>query len=476
MTPEEIRQIKDEIATELIGLKFGKIFQIDGTSIAIDFFPHSGRYLYISYKSRAEAAYLIRRKLKHIERDATHPTPFAQYLKKQFSGTCLTAVSADNGGWEIKFEFTDHLGAMEYLVVNLSLNGGLFVLDAGERIVASTKNSDLPGQQIGTRYQPPDGFSIGASSARTLDGESLSDLLDAEDLTRRAQEQFDRRVAEARKQINSEIRKRNNLLRNLENDRLKQGDPDQWKRYGDLLLANIGNFRRDGNNIIVTDYFDGDTPEISIPGDANASISEVAEEYFKRYAKARNGLATISERLRNINAEISALGTKLKDLERAELVKDELAMDRLLPAKKAPAANSSRKKTDSIQAKVPGARRFVSSDGFEILVGKKASDNDHLTFRIAGSLDMWLHAADYPGSHVIVRNPGKKEVPSRTLVEAAQLAAFYSDAREMPKAAVRHTLRKYVNKPRKGAPGLVSLSSFKTILVEPQIGCVSRPS
>src|SRR5205085_4171361 len=81
-----------------------------------------------------------------------------------------------------------------------------------------------------------------------------------------------------------------------------------------------------------------------------------------------------------------------------------------------------------------GARRFVSTDGFEILVGKKAADNDFLTFRVARSLDTWMHAADYPGSHVVIRNAGKKEVPQRTLLEAARLAAFYSDAREQPKA------------------------------------------
>ena len=82
---------------------------------------------------------------------------------------------------------------------------------------------------------------------------------------------------------------------------------------------------------------------------------------------------------------------------------------------------------------------------------------------------MWLHAADYPGSHVVIRNPQKKELPDRTLIEAAELAAFYSDAREQTKAAVNYTLRKFVNKPRKSAPGLVSLASHKTIMVKPQI-------
>jgi predicted ribosome quality control (RQC) complex YloA/Tae2 family protein len=102
-------------------------------------------------------------------------------------------------------------------------------------------------------------------------------------------------------------------------------------------------------------------------------------------------------------------------------------------------------------------------------VGKKATDNDYLTFRVARSLDTWMHAADYPGSHVVIRNANRKEIPNRTLIEAAQLAAFYSTGRSQVKAAVHYTLKKFVNKPKRAAPGLVSLSSFKTILVEPKV-------
>ena len=85
-------------------------------------------------------------------------------------------------------------------------------------------------------------------------------------------------------------------------------------------------------------------------------------------------------------------------------------------------------------------------------------------------IDTWMHAADYPGSHVVIRNPNRRDVPQRTLVEAAQLAAFYSQGKTQPKAAVHYTQKKFVNKPRGAAPGLVSLATFKTILVEPIVG------
>ena len=115
------------------------------------------------------------------------------------------------------------------------------------------------------------------------------------------------------------------------------------------------------------------------------------------------------------------------------------------------------------------SRNFTSSEGFEILVGKGAKDNDHLTFRVAKSNDLWLHAADYPGSHVVVKSRNREEIPPKTLVEAAQLAAFYSQAREESKVAVNYTLRKFVHKPKGAVAGLVNLASFKTFLVEPKI-------
>ena len=78
-----------------------------------------------------------------------------------------------------------------------------------------------------------------------------------------------------------------------------------------------------------------------------------------------------------------------------------------------------------------------------------------------------MHSADYPGSHVVIRNPDRREVPQKTLIEAAQLAAFYSQGKKQVKAAVNYTEKKFVNKPKGTAPGLVRLASFKTILVEP---------
>jgi predicted ribosome quality control (RQC) complex YloA/Tae2 family protein len=121
-----------------------------------------------------------------------------------------------------------------------------------------------------------------------------------------------------------------------------------------------------------------------------------------------------------------------------------------------------------VQKRVPGTRRYVSGDGLDIFVGRTAKDNDHLTFKIAQPNDVWLHAADYGGSHVVVRNLTRKEIPHRTLIEAAQLAAFFSQAKQNPKADVHYTQRKFVTKIKGAKPGLVRLQRFKTITVTPK--------
>jgi predicted ribosome quality control (RQC) complex YloA/Tae2 family protein len=110
----------------------------------------------------------------------------------------------------------------------------------------------------------------------------------------------------------------------------------------------------------------------------------------------------------------------------------------------------------------------LSADGFEILVGRTANDNDHLTFKIARPNDLWLHAGDYGGSHVVVRNATRKEVPQRTLIEAAQLAAYFSQAKKNPKADVHYTERKFVSKIKGAKPGLVRLQRFKNLTVAPK--------
>ena len=262
------------------------------------------------------------------------------------------------------------------------------------------------------------------------------------------------------------IAKLRKLFSNLLGDLAKHGEPEIWKKYGDLLLASVRTAERNGDIILVADLYETDAPIIEIAGESHKTINEIAENYFRRYAKARNAVRIIAERRVAVEADLSTAETRLAGIEQAVAELNINFLERLIPT---PKRQKPVAKKTKVEAAYKGVRRFVSSDGYEIWVGKKAVDNDYLTFRISKSLDWWFHASDYPGSHVVIRDSGKGAVPNKTLVEAAELAAFYSDARKQPKADVRYTQRKHVSKPKKAAPGLVSLSSFKTLLVVPQV-------
>ena len=281
-----------------------------------------------------------------------------------------------------------------------------------------------------------------------------------------AQLRFDQLASTVRRKAVAEIKKHRKLIDNLNADLEKHGDAERWKRYGDLLLANVHNAVRQGDIILVTDYFDDAAPVVEIEGEANLQLSEIAESYFRRYVKSRNAHRVIAERMAAAEEKLASATEKLGRIDDAIDAGDEEYLTSLVAPPRKPIAVTRKKKKDT---EFKGARRFLSTDGFEILVGKKATDNDFLTFRVARSLDIWMHAADYPGSHVVIRNANRKEIPNKTLLEAAQLAAFYSSGRSQTKAAVHYTLKKFVNKPKRSAPGLVSLASFKTILVEPRV-------
>jgi hypothetical protein len=113
--------------------------------------------------------------------------------------------------------------------------------------------------------------------------------------------------------------------------------------------------------------------------------------------------------------------------------------------------------------------RTMTVDGYDILVGRNGRENDELTFQVAAPDDFWFHVADYTGSHVVVRNPQRKrELEEGPLVKAAQLAAFFSQARNTSKVDVHYTHRKNVSKPKRAKAGMVKLSEFAMIAVEPK--------
>lgn len=466
--------IRDELAAVIVGRRLGKVIPLSRSEIAFDLRLTDSRYLFISLDPSDPAVFLIRRRLRDLEKASANPSPFVLLLKKYLSGFEIEKVEKWEGERVLMISLTGEtetgVPARYRLIAQLTgRSANLFLSDDRGFIIDSLRQTNGEGQTTGTCYSPPSrSLSTNAAQQDAFPkGEhpTLSDALDQEFLRRRAKREFESALSAARARVNSEIAKRERLLKALESDLKAHGDAERWKKYGDLLLANIATAKRSDSKVSVTDYYDDSQAVIDIDVDDNDSLTEAAEKFFKRYTKARNARAEIEKRRNTVSAELRSLQEEAEAIETAtEKGEFEQVID--LSGTKRPVKDKTKPKVSPVSS---WARTFISSDGFQILVGKKSKDNDYLTFRAAKSLDTWMHAADYPGSHVVIRNPDRREIPQRTLHEAAKLAAFYSKGRTQPKAAVHYTQKKFVNKPKGAAPGLVSLASFKTLLVEPGV-------
>ncbi len=477
MNNATLKKICAELESVLHGQKFGKIFSLSKFELAIDFRLHDSSYLFISVVPNAPRIHLIKRRLKDLEKQSANPTPFVLFLRKRLSNAVLQSIEKQENERILKFSFLSQteIGEIENYTLVVQLTGrssNIFLLNDRDFILDSMRENSGDGQEIGNRYSPP--FRAKEEKRRRGEEEIFpkndfathSEALDDFYQNLEAEKRFQAKAQSAQNKLKQEFTKREKLIKNLNQDLANHGDAEHWKRFGDLLLANLANAERKNGKVFVTDFYDENLPQIEIEIEENLSITEAAEKFFRRYTKARNAHKEISKRLDVLKSEISKLEVKKEQLEQAIAEGDEDFLDKISGKETVKKSGKTKEKS---QESFSGARNYLSSDGFEILVGKGSKDNDYLTFKVAKSQDLWLHAADYPGSHVVVKNPNRKEIPPKTLVEAAQFAAFFSQARTESKVAVHYTQKKFVFKPKGAIAGLVNLASFKTILVEPKI-------
>lgn len=197
---------------------------------------------------------------------------------------------------------------------------------------------------------------------------------------------------------------------------------------------------------------------------------EAVQRWFTAVKRAERGLSRVAELEAERQRQLSELESRAP--EPVENVKQRNDGSRARAGESRPAKGTSRKKMDTDTKRQDGkgrAFRSVMVDQFEVLIGKGDADNDSLTFKVANPCDFWFHVASVPGSHVIIRNPDKVSEPPREVIErAAQLAAFYSKARDGGKVEVHFCRVADVSKPRGFAPGKVLLKTFKSVRVYPK--------
>jgi predicted ribosome quality control (RQC) complex YloA/Tae2 family protein len=463
MNQTVLQRVVEELQGVLIGRYFGKIYQLGPVSFAIDF-GLRGEFLFISVDPASPRLYLIHRRAKDVEKQSVALGAFGQMMRAKLSGADLLEISKDPLDRIVRISFRSGEIVFRRLVIQLTgRTADLFLVDELNRIVAVLR------EQAHTRIQqfylaPPRPLKEPADALR-LEAGPPSAQLDNHFSALDAAKAFDAKAKAIRSRVTKSIRQQRTLRENLQKDLVRHGDPEVHKRTGDLLLANIATAERDGNKVRIVDYYADGAPVIEIEVDENRSLQDEAAARFRQYTKAKHAADEIAERLKQIERETENLERRLQRLDAIIQSRDEAALATF--EKPAPAPKVTPKKSTKPE-KISGVRRYLSTDGYEILVGRAARDNDNLTFRVAQPNDLWMHAGDYPGSHVVVRNPTRKEIPQRTIIEAAQLAGKFSQASEDAKVVIHYTERKFLSKPKGAAPGLVRLSRFRSITVEPK--------
>ena len=260
----------------------------------------------------------------------------------------------------------------------------------------------------------------------------------------------------------------------IEGDLKKIGEADALTAKGAMLAAQAHAIPRGAREALVDDWSSGEARSVRIELDPSRTAREQAEAWFHRAKRLKRG-AKIAESRR---LEAIAARDALRDLAAAAKdAHDDAAIDIIEKRSKAAGVAGARVAATIARGKGPPERlpytRYLSGER-AIHVGKTAVDNDALTTRLARPHDLWLHAKGITGAHVVVLLDKRETCPSDVLVDAAHLAAHFSDARGETVVEVMHTARRYVRKPRGAAPGAVVVEREKVIVLRVEASRIAR--
>ena len=239
---------------------------------------------------------------------------------------------------------------------------------------------------------------------------------------------------------------------------------DKYRVYGELLNTYGYSAEPGAKSLTCPNYYTGE--DITIPLDPTLSAGENAKKYFEKYNKLKRTFEALSQLTLETKAEVEHLESISTSLDIAQKEEDLVQIrEELIESGYIRRKGGSRAKKVKITS-VPF--HYVSSDGYDIYVGKNNYQNEELTFRFASGGDWWFHAKGIPGSHVIVKSKGG-ELPDTTFEDAARLAAYYSKGRGSEKVEVDYTEKKNVKKPAGGKPGFVVYYTNYSMMIDSDI-------
>ena len=384
------------------------------------------------------------------------PMPLSKAIYTSFTG--ISPTIAENICYEGKFDSSMPANVLEHGDQNI-------VWMYFYQLINKVKNCDF----IPTIYEKngkPEEYGVTIlstySDCTTTSFESISTLLETYYSKKNLYTRMRQKSVDLRKIVTNAL-ERDNKKYNIQLKQLKDTEKkDKFKEYGDLLTTYGYSIKEGSKEFETVNYYNGETVKITL--DPTISPIENAKKYFNKYSK----LKRTSEALETIIVETKNSIDYLESIN--------VAIDMATTEDDLKAINEELVQTGFIKKKHTNKKaknnskplHFISSDGFDIYVGKNNIQNEHLTSKVATGNDWWFHSKSFPGSHVIVKC-NNQELPDNTFEEAARLAAFYSKGSNQDKVEIDYIQKKHVKKVAGAMPGFVIYHTNYSMIAEPNI-------
>ena len=384
------------------------------------------------------------------------PMPLSKAIYTSFTG--ISPTIAENICYEGKFDSSMPANVLEHGDQNI-------VWMYFYQLINKVKNCDF----IPTIYEKngkPEEYGVTIlstySDCTTTSFESISTLLETYYSKKNLYTRMRQKSVDLRKIVTNAL-ERDNKKYNIQLKQLKDTEKkDKFKEYGDLLTTYGYSIKEGSKEFETVNYYNGETVKITL--DPTISPIENAKKYINKYSK----LKRTSEALETIIVETKNSIDYLESIN--------VAIDMATTEDDLKAINEELVQTGFIKKKHTNKKaknnskplHFISSDGFDIYVGKNNIQNEHLTFKVATGNDWWFHSKSFPGSHVIVKC-NNQELPDNTFEEAARLAAFYSKGSNQDKVEIDYIQKKHVKKVAGAMPGFVIYHTNYSMIAEPNI-------
>lgn len=449
LNASEINLILEEL--DIAGSYIQKIIQPDFHTLIFSVFSPRDRFnLLISMKPGTSRLH------RHTGRigKAEKLQRFAQFLRSRILGGRITECSQPGNDRIIRMAI--HKGD-EDTTLWIRLWGGnsnIIATDSDNMILDSYYRRPAKGETSGAKlvYQVKE-KDLSAFPVRPYPtDQSFNSFIDEyytelenQDLRKQLHQQIEALTNRSLTKLECRLSNAKELVEKYENF-------EQYKQYGELILANTRNIQRGASTLETANYYN-ENETIQIPLDPKLSAAENSEKYFHKYKKAKNGLALLQDDVRNLTAKINDLISTQKRLlkeQNVEVLSEWYDQEKQHQSK-------------VVTKDIPGLQ--FTSGSFMIYVGRTAKENDQLLRRHVRGSDWWLHTRDYAGGYVFIKVKKGKSVPLDTLLDAGNLAVHFSKGKNSQKADVYYTQVKYLRRAKDGPLGLVIPTQEKNLAV-----------